>query len=59
MVYEQEIRQFQTVQLMHKRLSGVANDYLYTRIRDKTENMDEAFSTVERRFSSKNITLRH
>lgn len=53
LIFEQEIPEDQIVQLLHNCLSGVANDYFYTYIRDSTNNMDEAFEMLERRFSSK------
>lgn len=53
LIFEQEIPSDQIVQLMHNCLSGVANDYFYTCIRDVTNDMEVAFGMLEKRFSSK------
>ena len=53
LIFEQEIPESQTVQLIHNCVSGVSNGYFYTCVRDATNNMDEAFKMLEERFSSK------
>ena len=53
LIFEQEIPQSQTVQLIHNCLSGIANDYFYSNVRDVAKTPDEALKALENRFNSK------
>ena len=53
LIFEQEIPRSQTVQLIHNCLSGIANEYFYSNVRDVAKTPDEAFKALENRFNSK------
>ena len=51
LIFEQEIPQSQTVQLIHKCLSGIANEYFHSNVHDVAKTTDEAFKALENRFN--------